>query len=151
MLGSLNKPISQNKSKEAHVRGAGGSEGGVGRFFIGLTMMVGGGYLFFSSIHVTHQFSFGHSIFRVGGFSVTSGLVLVPFVFGIGLIFYNSKNILGWILAASSLVMLGFGVLARINFRFERMSAFSLMMILVLFIGGLGLMLSSLRKLDSKY
>ena len=130
------------------MQGAGGSEGGVGRFFLGLTMMVGGGYLFFNSIHVTHQFSFGSSLFRVGGFPVTSGLVLIPFVFGIGLIFYSSKNLLGWILAGASLVMLGFGVLSRINFRLERMSAFSLMMILVLFIGGVGLFLSSLKNLS---
>ncbi len=32
------------------IKGAGGTNGGFGRFFIGLAMMVGGGYLFLSSL-----------------------------------------------------------------------------------------------------
>ena len=130
------------------MRGAGGTEGGAGRFFLGLAMLVAGGYLFFNSIMVTYNFSFGRAIFNVGGFPVTSGLVLIPFVIGIGFIFYNSKNPLGWMLAVAGLIMLGVGVLSSIDFRMQRMSAFSLLMILTLFIGGLGLFLSSLRQFD---
>ena len=129
------------------MKGAGGSEGGLGRFFLGLTMLVGGGYLFFSHIVVHNRFSFGSSLFSFGGFDVTSGIVLLPFIFGIGMMFYNSKNIIGWILACSSLVMLGFGVISRIQFRMVQMSSFKLIMILTLFIGGLGLFLSSFRGL----
>lgn len=129
------------------IKGAGGTEGGIGRFFIGLVMMIGGGYLFLNSIQVTHQFHLGYRFYSIGNFPITSGMVLIPFIFGIGMIFYNSKNYLGWILAISSIVMLMFGVIASINFRFRHMSAFELMMILVLMIGGLGLFLSSLRNL----
>jgi len=39
------------------MRGAGGTRGGIGRFFVGLVMMVAGGYLFFNAISVTQQFS----------------------------------------------------------------------------------------------
>ncbi len=136
--------------QEVALKGAGGSQGGIGRFFLGLAMLIGGGYLFFNSIHISHSFSFGSAIFRVGRFPVTSGLVLLPFIFGVGFIFYNSKNILGWVLAGASLVMLGLGVISSIDFRMQRMSAFNLIMILTLFIGGLGLFLSSLRGLDDK-
>ena len=131
------------------MRGAGGSSGGIGRFFIGLAMLIGGGYLFFNSIRVTHQFGFGHSIFNVGGVGITSGMVLIPFVFGVGMMFYSAKNPIGWVLALGSLVMLGFGVLSSIRFRMGHMSAFELIAILVLFIGGLGLFLSSLRDMDA--
>lgn len=130
------------------MRGAGGSSGGIGRFFIGLAMLIGGGYLFFNSIQVTHNFGFGRSIFSMGGFPITSGMVLIPFIFGVGMLFYSAKNPIGWILTFGSLVMLGFGVIASINFRMARMSAFELIVILVLFIGGLGLFLSSLRDFD---
>jgi hypothetical protein len=128
--------------------GAGGSKGGVGRFFIGLVMIVAGGYLFFDSIRVTHNFGFGRALFSYGGFDLTTGMVLVPFIFGVGIIFYNAKNWLGWLLAGASLVMLAFGIIASIRFRFQSMSAFDLMVILVLFVGGIGLFLSSLREYD---
>jgi hypothetical protein len=125
--------------------GAGGSKGGVGRFFIGLAMMVAGGYLFFNSIKVINHFRFGYRLYSFGSLHLTTGMVLVPLIFGIGLIFYNSKNILGWILSAASLIMLGMGVLSKIQFRMENMSAFDLIMILVLLVGGLGIFLSSLK------
>ncbi len=127
------------------VAGAGGSQGGIGRFFIGLIMMIAGGYLFLNSIHVTNNFGFGYAIRSFGSFNLTTGMTLIPFIFGIGFIFYNSKNPIGWILAIASLVMLGFGVITSIHFRFRHMSAFDLLSILVLLVGGIGLFLSALR------
>jgi hypothetical protein len=129
--------------------GAGGTQGGGGRFFIGLAMLVAGGYLFFNSIQVTNHFHLGGAFFSMGGMNVTGGLVLVPFVFGVGLIFYNAGNPLGWMLAAASLIMLGIGVISKIDFRMARMSAFDILMILTLFLGGLGLFLSSLKERPS--
>jgi hypothetical protein len=131
--------------EEATMRGAGGTEGGTGRFFIGLVMMVAGGYLFFNSINVSIGMGFGYQFFSAWGFGITSGMVLVPFIFGIGMIFYDSKNWIGWILAGGSLVMLGFGVIAQTRLHLRSMTAFELITILVLLVGGIGLLLSSLR------
>jgi len=131
------------------ITGAGGSQGGIGRFFLGLVMMIGGGYLFLNSIQVVHHFGFGHALYSFGGIRLTSGMVLIPLIFGIGMIFYNAKNFIGWTLAAVSLIMLGFGIISSIRFHFNRMSAFDLIMILVLMIGGLGLFLSSLRSFEN--
>jgi hypothetical protein len=132
------------------MRGAGGTDGGIGRFIIGLIMVIAGGYLFFNSIHVSSNFrfgGFGYGAFRsFGGFS-TSGYVLIPFIFGIGMMFYNAKNPIGWILSLASVVMLTFGVITSISFRMVHLSAFELISILVLMIGGIGLFLSSLREL----
>jgi hypothetical protein len=127
------------------IRGAGGTEGGIGSFFLGLVMMAGGGYLFLTSIQVVHHFHFGYRLFGIGSMPITSGMVMIPFIFGIGIIFYNAKNLLGWLLALGSLVMLGFGVISSINFRMRSMSAFELIVILVLMIGGIGLFFRSLR------
>ena len=75
---------------------------------------------------------------------------MIPFMFGIGMIFYNSKNYLGWILTIGSLIMLIFGVISSINFRLRSMSAFELIVILVLLVGGIGLFLNSLRNFDAE-
>lgn len=126
-------------------RGAGGTQGGEGSFLIGIIMMIAGGYLLLQAIVVRTQFGMGSQMYAVGGFPVTTGMVLVPFIFGIGIIFYNSRNWLGWLLAGGSLIALVFGVLASINFQLVRMSAFELLTILVLLVGGIGLFLRSLR------
>lgn len=126
-------------------RGAGGTGGGEGSFILGLIMMIAGGYLLLNGIMVRPQFGLGSRMFAVGGVPVTTGLVLVPFAFGIGMVFYNVRNWLGWLLALGSILALVVGVVASINFTMVRMSAFDLLIILILLIGGIGLFLRSLR------
>ncbi|MGA1867771.1 MAG: hypothetical protein ACMUJM_04410 [bacterium] len=127
------------------MKGAGGTDGGIGRFFIGLIMMIGGGYLFLHSIKVTTNFRMGLRLFSLGPVHMTTGMTMIPLVFGIGFIFYNSKNFIGWFLTVGSLVMLLFGILSTINFKLSFMTAYELVTMLVLLIGGIGLFLSSLR------
>ena len=131
------------------MRGAGGTEGGIGRFFIGLVMMMAGGYLFLHNIHVSVGFGMGYRFFSFWGVGITSGMVLVPFLFGVGMIFYNARNIIGWTLAVGSLVMLSFGVITETRFHLRGMTAFELLTILVLMVGGIGLFLGSLRSSKS--
>ena len=126
------------------MRGAGGTDGGLLSFLVGLVMMCSGFYMLLNAIVIRSRFGFGYNLYSVGGFSITSGMIMIPFIFGVGLIFYNSKNYVGWVLAGVSLISLMFGVIASVNFSFQRMSAFDLIVILVLAFGGLGLFLRSL-------
>ena len=126
-------------------RGAGGTRGGEGNFFIGIVMMIAVGYLLLRGIMVRPQFGLGNAMYSIGGFPVTTGLVLVPFAFGVGMIFYNSRNWIGWLLAGGSVVALVVSVIASINFTLVRMSAFDLLVIIILLVGGIGLFLRSLR------
>ncbi len=130
------------------MRGAGGTDGGAGIFLIGLVMMVAGFYLLLNAIVVDVSFGFGMRLYGVGGMNITSGMIMIPFIAGVIFIFYNSKNPIGWVLAIGALVALFAGVLVNTQFRFQRMSAFDLITILVLAFGGLGLFLQSLRTLS---
>ena len=131
------------------MRGAGGTSGGLGQFFIGFIMMCGGFYLLLNSISVVSNFGLGARMYGFsamgGNYNLTSGMVMIPFILGVGIIFYNSKNIIGWLLAIGATVALIFGVISSINFTFRSMSAFDLMTILILAVGGLGLFLRSLK------
>lgn len=127
------------------VQGAGGTPGGVGKFFLGLAMLVAGFYLFLSSIRVYHIFGFGYGLFNLGPLHVTSGMTLIPLAFGIGLVFFNAKSIIGWALTAAALIAICVGVIASIQLSLAGMSLFDLLVILVLMLGGLGLFLGSLR------
>lgn len=130
------------------MRGAGGTEGGAGIFLIGMVMMVAGFYLLLNAIVVNVSFGFGMQLYGFGGLSITSGMVMIPFIAGVIFIFYNYKNPIGWFLAIGALVALFAGVLVNTQFRFQRMSAFDLITILVLAFGGLGLFLKSLRSMS---
>ena len=127
------------------MRGAGGTSGGAGEFLISVIMLCGGVYLLLNSIVISTPHGLNARLYSFSGVSVTSGMVMIPFMFGVGMIFYNSRNWLGWLLSGGSLVALVFGVIASIHFTFTRMSAFDLIVILVLTVGGLGLLLRSLR------
>ena len=133
------------------MKGAGGTSGGIGQFFIGLVMMCGGFYMLLNAIKVTSSFGFSSHLYQLGSFGLTSGMVMIPFMFGVGIMFYNGRNILGWLLTFGSLVALIFGVISSINFRFSYMSAFDLIVILVLSVGGLGLFLRSLKAIEKRY
>ena len=129
--------------------GAGGTRGGTGQFFIGLAMLCGGIYMLLNSIVVHTNFGLGYRLYGFssfgGTYAVTSGMVMIPFIFGIGMIFYNGKSIAGWILTLGSVTALVFGVIASLDFQFKTMTAFDLITILTLSFGGLGLFLRSLQ------
>jgi hypothetical protein len=70
---------------------------------------------------------------------------LVPFMLGVGLIFYDRRSIAGWLLAIGSATAFIVGVIASLNFTIRGITAFELITMLVLSFGGLGLFLQSLR------
>ena len=78
------------------MRGAGGTLGGLGQFFIDVIMMCGGFYLLLNAISVSTNFGMGTRLYGFSAWgtnmSLTSGMIMIPFMFGVGLIFYNSKT-----------------------------------------------------------
>jgi hypothetical protein len=120
------------------MQGAGGTRGGTASFFLGLAMAVAGAYLLTSRVTVTSGFwSFwgGH----------TFGLSLLPLVIGAGLLFYDGRSALGWVLTAGGALIVALGVLMNLRIYFEPTSLFDTLIMLVLMAGGLGLLARSLR------
>lgn len=130
-------------------KGAGGSEGGTGSFILGFLMMCAGFYLLLQAIVVSQPWGLGYGLYSFMAFggpvSITSGMLLVPMMLGIGMIFFNARNYVGWALAVGSLAALVVGVLVNLRFVLRPMSLFELLGILILSLGGLGLFLRSLK------
>src|SRR5262245_56023727 len=80
----------------------GGTSGGLGSFVLGAVMTVAGGYLLLNQVTVTTGFwqFYGYNAF---------GLSLVPLLFGILLLFYNGRGILGWLLVVGGLAIIAAG------------------------------------------
>ncbi len=137
------------------IAGAGGTNGGIGRYLIGLTLMCIGGYLFLSKIMVTtgafsRGFGMGTHLYGIGssGFGVTGGMILIPFFIGIFMIFWNSRNIFGWLISGLSVVALIAGIIVNIRMTLMPMTGFDILMLIVLMAGGAGMFFSSLRNYD---
>jgi uncharacterized protein len=133
----------------SQLRGAGGTSGGTLSFFIGLIMACAGLYMLLDNIVVSQGFGFGYALYRIsygGGWNITGGGLLIPFMFGVGWIFYNARAPWGWILAAGALCAIVFGVIMSLSINIRSMSLLDLIIILVLMVGGLGIFARSLRK-----
>jgi hypothetical protein len=129
---------------------AGGTSGGTTRFVLGIALFVAGLYLLLKNIYVQHSFGFSNPMYSLAGFSITSGMLLIPFVIGIGMLFFNYKNIIGWVLAVGAVGLIIVGVITSIHFTLAGMSAFDILIILVMVAGGLGLFLSSFRNYERR-
>lgn len=124
-------------------RGAGGTPGGVATFFLGLALTVVGGYLILNQVQVSSSFSFFGlwGMNRQAGF----GLTMLPLLIGIGVLFFDGKSKLGWILGIGGLLTILAAVLMSLSIHWAPTSLFNTLVMFGLFAGGLGLVARSLR------
>jgi hypothetical protein len=126
--------------------GAGGTPGGVGMFLIGFAMACAGGWLLTNQVTVTSDFfASGFMVPVVNYHMNTFGLSLVPFIIGIGFLFYDGKSVAGWLLTIAGLVIILAGILMSLHIFFRPTTLFNTLMMLVLLFGGLGLILRALK------
>lgn len=119
--------------------GAGGTPGGVGEFLIGLILFAVGIYVLFDHISVQTGF------WNFGGSRNTFGLTLIPVVLGIGLLFFNGRSILGWLMTGGGLLFIVVGVIMNLEVYFQRSSLWGTLIMFGLPAAGLGLMARGLR------
>ena len=120
------------------LRGAGGTEGGIGTFVMGFLMAVAGGYLLTSQVTVS---SSGWQLWGYNAF----GLSLLPFVVGIAFLFFDGGSVIGWILTIAGAVIIFVGILTNLQIYFRPTSLFNTILMLVLLLGGIGLVARAVR------
>ena len=125
------------------MKGAGGTPGGIKTFVIGSIMAVAGGYLLLNQVKVHSGF---WRFFSYNGF----GISLIPFLFGIGLLFFNGKSIPGWILTIAGFLVIIVGIIANMEIYFLPTSLFNTLIMLVLLVGGLALVFRSLKSVPEE-
>jgi hypothetical protein len=120
-------------------RDVGGTSGGLSHFLVGAAMVGLGGYLLLQQVVVSHSWRF----FGFDGF----GISLIPLLFGVGMLFFNGRNPLGWVLTAFGTIVIVGGILASLDLFFRPASLFNTLIILFLLVAGLGLVGRSMRSL----
>jgi hypothetical protein len=116
----------------------GGTPGGLGEFVLGFAMACIGGYLLSDQVKVVGSYwsFYGHNTF---------GITLIPMLFGVGMIFFNGKSVIGWLLTIAGALFILAGVVANMNIYFQPTSLFNTLVMLVLLVGGLGLIARAIR------
>jgi hypothetical protein len=115
----------------------GGTPGGFGKFLMGFIMTCAGAYL------LTNQVSVVGSYWNFYGGN-TFGITLLPMLIGIGLLFWNGRSVIGWLLCISGAVFILAGVIANLHIYFQPASLFNTIVMLILIAGGLGLIARSM-------
>ena len=123
------------------MKGAGGTSGGIGMFFGGAALVVAGAYLLLTRVSVV---SGGWLFYGYNAF----GLTLFPLLIGIGILFYNGRSILGWLLTAAGALIILVGIVANLHIYFQPTSLFDTLLMLGLLAGGIGLVARSLRAIE---
>lgn len=120
------------------VNGAGGTPGGLGTFVAGAAMLVTGCYLLLTRVTVTS------GSWRFHGYNAF-GLSLFPLLIGVGMLFFNGRSLLGWLLTTGGALIIVVGIVANLGVYFQPSSLFDTLMILGLIAGGLGVTARALR------
>ena len=120
------------------MRGAGGTEGGLGLFLVGFCCAVAGGWLLMNQVTVSG------GAWALWGYN-SFGLSLVPFIAGVGLLFFNGRSPLGWLLLVAALVIILAGILANLRIWFAPTSLYNTLLMLALLAGGIGMIARALR------
>jgi hypothetical protein len=119
------------------MKGAGGTPGGLGSFFAGAAMVIAGGYLLLAHVTVTS------GAWRIWGYNAF-GLSMLPLLVGIGILFFNGKSVLGWLLSGAGSLIILLGIISNLSIYFRPRSLFDTLLMLGLIAGGIGLVARSL-------
>ena len=130
-------------------------------FLLGAVLLSMGAFLFFNQIMVSSEpmglgLRFGQGFVRSwgGGFGIPQGLgdsfglVLIPLVIGVCLLFALRNQRWGWFLVLASVAALAVGVLQTLIMRFQPTTLWNVLTMMALIGSGGGLMFRSLRSYD---
>ncbi len=111
-------------------------------FFIGIVVFCVGAFMIFKNTDVTTGFRFGGWFSFMNNFP--TGVVLLPLIIGIMILFFSDNSILGWLFVIIGLAIILVGILMGLEIRFRRTDLFTSIMMYGMTAAGVGLTLKGL-------
>ena len=105
-------------------------------------MAVAGGWMLLNQVTV------GGGAWSLWGYS-SFGLSLLPFIIGVGLLFFDAASKVGWLLLIAGVVIIFAGILVNLRIYFQPTSLYNTLVMLALLAGGIGLIARSLRSAET--
>lgn len=127
------------------IRNVGGTPGGTRTFFLGVVLVIIGGYLLFNQVQVHSGRGFWN--FGIGGGS-SFGITLIPMLIGIAILFANGKSLVGRVLTGGGMLMIIVGIIANLDIHFRQTSLLNTIIMLTCLVGGIGLVVRSVMPMQ---
>lgn len=136
----MSKEIEDLKAPKPEKKDSGGNE--LLEFFIGVVLL-GVGLFMLSKRVMVHSSWY---IWRIGGFDLSSGTIVIPLIIGIIWYFFNSKSVVPKIIITLSVIFIVVSIIMSVRINFVTTSMFDYILILGMAAAGSGLLLKTLFK-----
>ncbi len=83
----------------------------------------------------------GGYFFRLGSFSLPNGLIMLPIIVGIAMLFLMDRKIFGWIVLSLGIVILLISIISSVHLRWRTSNAYVFLVMFALVAAGAGTML----------
>jgi len=119
-------------------------KGDIGTFFIGIVVFAVGLFMVLNNTTVS-SYGIGYA-YRgfLGGWTPPFGVLIIPFLIGIIIVIATDKDLLGTLFICVGLLIILVGILASINFTFERTSGYYMILMFSFVAVGIGLILKGM-------
>ena len=111
-------------------------------FFVGIILLAAGLFML-SKRTMVHSSWY---VWRIGGFDLSSGTVVIPLLIGIIWYFINSKSIFPKIIITLGLLFIVLSIIMSVRINFVMTSLFDYILILGMSAAGVGLLLKTMFK-----
>jgi hypothetical protein len=139
--------ISTGNSRSSGSRSSGGgsaTDGDLMQFFVGLVMLAVGIYMILQNINVTSNW--GLYSYHIGSFHLSNGMIMLPAVIGIGMLFMMERKLFGWIVLAIGIAIILASVFLTTHLYWKTTSAYTFLLMFGLTAAGAGLVIRQLFK-----
>lgn len=136
----MSKEIEDLKAPKPEKHDSGGNE--LLEFFIGV-ILLGTGLFMLSKRVIVHSSWY---VWRIGGFDLSSGTIVIPLIIGIIWYFCNSKSVVPKIIITLSVIFIVVSIIMSVRINFVTTSMFDYILILGMAAAGSGLLLKTLFK-----
>lgn len=112
-------------------------------FFVGLLMFGGGLFMILQNAQVTSSWGYGY-FYHIGSWGVPNGLIMLPLLIGIAMLFLMDRKIFGWIVTALGIIFILLTIIMSVRISWRTTSAYVFIIMFGLVAAGGGLMLKAL-------
>ena len=112
------------------------------QFFLGIVLLSVGLFMLSKRVMVHSNW---HS-WRIGGFSLSLGTIIIPLMIGVIWYFFNHKSIIPKIIITISIILIIVSIIMSVSIHFVTTSMFDYILILGMSAAGAGLLLKTLFK-----
>ena len=104
--------------------------------------------MIFQNIVVESTWGYGGYFFRIGGFGLPNGLIMLPIVAGIAMLFLMDRKIFGWVVLSIGIVIVLLSVMLTTHLRWRSTNAYVFIIMFGLVAAGGGMVLRELFRKD---